>query len=231
MKIVIVEKDNRLAEIYSDVLKKQIEDCTYNLFQDGFDALNYIKYTRPEMIVLDSMSPGIMGIDLAKEICYIYNPIIILITNGVDLQLANKNNKFIDYVFSKPVDFRLFKSVIKEQLDSFNDDRLHQPRLMQKDTLVCNEDDLRDVILNVLKDVNVNLKTTDQEFLTDAIQVYIDPDKESMYKELSMKYNIVEDNAFKRLRAITHFINGRINLKMDNDDLILQLAEEVLKRG
>lgn len=231
MKIVVVEKDSRLAEIYSDVLKKQIEDCTYNLFQDGFDALNYIKFNRPEMIILDSMSPGIMGIDLAKEICYIYNPIIILITNGVDLQLANRNNKFIDYVFSKPVDFRSFKSVIKGQLDNFNIERLDQPRLMQKDTLVCNEEDLRDVILNVLKDVNINLKKTDQEFLTDAIQVYIDPDKESMYKELSMKYNIVEDNAFKRLRAITQFINGKINLKLDNNDLVLQLAEEVLKRG
>ena len=63
-KVLIVDDDEELAELISDVLQRdgRFEIRTVN---NGFDAGMMVKEYRPDMIVLDVMLPDING----KEVC------------------------------------------------------------------------------------------------------------------------------------------------------------------
>ncbi len=78
MNIVIVEDEDKLAEILSDYLVKA--GYTTHIISNGTTALEEIKHLNPKLVVLDLMLPGTDGITLCREIRKDSNVPIIMTT-------------------------------------------------------------------------------------------------------------------------------------------------------
>ncbi len=81
-KILIIEDEQKLAQILSDYLKQAgyETDCLYT----GQDAVAVIREQRPALILLDLMLPGRDGLDICREVRTFSNLPIIMITARVE---------------------------------------------------------------------------------------------------------------------------------------------------
>ena len=65
-KILLVEDDADIANIYSTVLSEN--GCTVVVARDGNDALTKVAEINPSLILLDIMIPGIDGLEVLRKI-------------------------------------------------------------------------------------------------------------------------------------------------------------------
>lgn len=66
MEILVVEDDNRMAELISQGLKENGYGVT--LAYDGIEGLTQFVLCRPDLVITDILLPGINGLDLCKRI-------------------------------------------------------------------------------------------------------------------------------------------------------------------
>ena len=66
MEILVVEDDNRMAELISQGLKENGYRVT--LAYDGIEGLTQFVLCRPDLVITDILLPGINGLDLCKRI-------------------------------------------------------------------------------------------------------------------------------------------------------------------
>ncbi|KGJ86478.1 response regulator transcription factor [Colwellia psychrerythraea] len=77
-RILLIEDDaeiSRLTAMYLDVEGYQVD-----VIDDGSLALEAIKVTKPELIILDLMLPGMSGIEICKAAREFYQPPILILT-------------------------------------------------------------------------------------------------------------------------------------------------------
>ena len=80
-KILIVDDDNNIAELISLYLTKECYDT--EIVNDGESALRAFETSKPNLILLDLMLPGIDGYQVCREIRTKSNvPIIMLSAKG-----------------------------------------------------------------------------------------------------------------------------------------------------
>jgi len=65
-KILLVEDDTDIANIYSTVLKDS--GCTVQIARDGNAALATAAEFKPDLILLDIMIPGVDGLEVLRKI-------------------------------------------------------------------------------------------------------------------------------------------------------------------
>lgn len=101
---LVIEDHPDIADIFVRSLKDAGFETT--LFQDGFDALRYLKTTVPAVVSLDLHLPEISGMDILQEIRddeRLAETRVILVT--ADQHLAKTVEKDADLVLLKPVSF------------------------------------------------------------------------------------------------------------------------------
>jgi two-component system response regulator BaeR len=81
-KILIVEDEQKLAELLKDYLAQAGFDIT--VLDNGLEVVPSVRENRPDLILLDLMLPGRDGIDICKEVRTFSNVPIIMVTAKVE---------------------------------------------------------------------------------------------------------------------------------------------------
>src|SRR3972149_4080835 len=100
-KIMIVDDDNRLLELYKSVFKAQ--GYHVSVFQSGEEALQNIPNIKPDLVLLDVMMPSIHGLnilDIIKATPEVKDTKIIMLTALSDEQTKEKALEYgaYDYI-------------------------------------------------------------------------------------------------------------------------------------
>src|SRR5512140_1144890 len=98
-KILVVDDEAEVVRLLQDFLTSKGYEVSTAL--NGVAALARVKETKPDIVLLDIMMPGIGGIDTLKEIKRIDPTIaVIMVTAVVDEELANRAVKLgaFDYI-------------------------------------------------------------------------------------------------------------------------------------
>lgn len=104
LQALVIEDHPDIADIFVRSLSAAGFETT--VFQDGFDALKYLKTTAPAVVSLDLHLPEISGLDILREIRddeRLAETRVILVT--ADQHLAKTVEKDADLVLLKPVSF------------------------------------------------------------------------------------------------------------------------------
>lgn len=114
-KILIVEDEERVAQLISDYLKK--DGFETKLIHNGLEVEDYVKNEVPDLMLLDLMLPGKDGLDIAKSIRVFSNIPIIMITAKVEEidRLIGLELGADDYI-CKPFSFREVVARVKTVL-------------------------------------------------------------------------------------------------------------------
>ena len=122
----IPPKTNRILIVDDDIIIRKVVSQMITILgfeaisaQDGFEALNLFETNQFDMVITDFEMPGIDGFTLASTIKDKAGDIpIIMITGNTDEILPKlTDDKFIDYLLSKPFIFEDIKAAIGGLLD------------------------------------------------------------------------------------------------------------------
>jgi len=80
--ILIVEDENKLANILSDYLKR--DGFKTEMIENGIEVVPWVKQNNPGLILLDLMLPNVNGKDICKEIRTFSKVPIIMVTAMID---------------------------------------------------------------------------------------------------------------------------------------------------
>ena len=80
--ILIVEDEEKLRSVLQKYV--EAEGYTAKLLEEGTDAVNIVKSSKPDLILLDLMLPGKSGIDICKEVRQFSQVPIIMVTAKVE---------------------------------------------------------------------------------------------------------------------------------------------------
>ncbi len=135
-KILVVEDDKDLREYLKELLMDN--DYTVDMVSDGASALNYIKKTRPDLVILDLGLPDIDGKSVCTSIKKDYSdlPIVILTARHSTSDVVSGLNLGADDYILKPFVGDELLARIKVQLRNREGDG----GLLQVDDLVLDGD-------------------------------------------------------------------------------------------
>ncbi|MCK6264437.1 response regulator transcription factor [Vibrio sp. ZSDE26] len=80
--VLLVEDDDAIAQLTKMYL--EAEGYQVSVISDGSQALDMIKRTQPDLIILDLMLPGKSGVDICRETREFYQGMIIILTASED---------------------------------------------------------------------------------------------------------------------------------------------------
>lgn len=113
--VIIVEDDERLAELTADYLRSN--GIKVQVIGDGSEAIDAIIDNQPDMVVLDLMLPGADGLEVCKSVRDRYKKPILMLTARTDDvdQVLGLEMGADDYV-AKPVKPRVLLARIRALL-------------------------------------------------------------------------------------------------------------------
>lgn len=118
--VLIVEDDERLAELTKDFLEKN--GIVVSLENHGGHAVERIKNEKPDLIVLDLMLPGEDGLAICRRVRPFYNgPILMLTARTDDLDQVLGLEMGADDYMCKPVRPRVLLARIRALLRRINE--------------------------------------------------------------------------------------------------------------
>ncbi|QFR48761.1 response regulator [Sulfurimonas lithotrophica] len=120
---ILLVEDNKANQMFIKVIFKK-EKVTYDIANDGFEAIEYFKNNKYDVILMDENMPNMSGIETTSKIIEIekknklkHTPIIALTANA----LKGDKKKFLsagmDYYLTKPVDKNMLRQVLSEYLN------------------------------------------------------------------------------------------------------------------
>ena len=119
-RVLIVEDDERLAELTKDFLEKN--GLVVSLETNGAHAVERIRNERPDLVVLDLMLPGEDGLAICRRVRPFYNgPILMLTARTDDLDQVLGLEMGADDYMSKPVRPRVLLARIRALLRRINE--------------------------------------------------------------------------------------------------------------
>ncbi len=84
--IIIVEDERDILDVLS--YKLQLEDFVVTSSQDGAEGLDLIQRTRPSLVLLDLMLPGMDGLEICRQLKKLERrkniPVIMVTAKGVE---------------------------------------------------------------------------------------------------------------------------------------------------
>jgi len=117
-KILIVEDEPEVLECIQGLLAKSL-GCKAEAAHGGREAVEKIKATNYDLVILDINMPAVSGIDVMKEVKKTKELPDILVVTGHDNELtlnAALDEGALDYL-TKPLDPRILIEKVQELLD------------------------------------------------------------------------------------------------------------------
>lgn len=153
-KVLIVDDEDDILKLVSKIVKKlNMQPITID---NGNDAINIIRKTKPDLIILDAMLPGKHGFEICKEIkeSEVLSSIPVLIISAIykgwqfehDIVNIYKADKFLE----KPFRISVLMDTIKELISSgngntqINSDENKQEKILSLSAKLINEGNFKE---------------------------------------------------------------------------------------
>ncbi|MET3575772.1 response regulator [Bhargavaea ullalensis] len=115
-RILVVDDQNGIRLLLAEVFRREGHETV--LAKNGFEALERLRETEPDCVLLDMKMPGMDGIEVLKEIkaAAPATPVLMMTAYGEQEQIdAAKELGAADY-FTKPFDIHELRTAVNELL-------------------------------------------------------------------------------------------------------------------
>jgi len=107
MNVIVVEDNQRLADLYVDVLRHVLRHDA-RAFADGESFLEALPALAPDLVVLDFDLPGRDGLDIARQVRTRYPDLPLLMISGD----PPARNTLVDAILTKPCTIRQLSEAV-----------------------------------------------------------------------------------------------------------------------
>ncbi|MBU3134510.1 response regulator [Clostridium gasigenes] len=210
IRVLIVEDDPMVAEID----KKYVEDVpqltVVGICNNGKDALEVLKKSKVDLIILDVYMPKLNGIELLKELRKMnINSDVIMVTAADETKSLNEilNLGVIDYLI-KPFEYKRFLGALNKFLEKYT---------LINTNYKFKQSDIDILIANRNKDDSGNIKKGLNEKTLDMIREFMKASSEKLHTS----EEIAEKVGLSRV-TIRRYMNYMIEIKEINSEIDYQ---------
>ena len=218
IKIVLADDNKDFCQVLKEYLSNESDIEILGVGRDGREALELVKTTQPDLLVLDVIMPHLDGLGVIEELNKMnlvkMPKIIILSAVGQDKITQKAINLGADYYIVKPFDFVIFINRIRELVGTRSIQpeirmRQHQDIQMTRSDFVKNVGNIETEITNIIHEIGVPAHIKGYLYLREAIKMVIENVEllgavtKELYPSIAKKFNTTPSRVE---RAIRHAI-------------------------
>ena len=218
IKIVLADDNKDFCQVLKEYLSNEDDIEILGIAKDGIEALDLVKRTQPDLLVLDVIMPHLDGLGVIGKLNAMdiqkMPKIIVLSAVGQDKITQSAINLGADYYIVKPFDFVIFINRIRELVS--NKTAHIEPRTrvntdihMTRSDFVKNSGNIETEITNIIHEIGVPAHIKGYLYLREAIKMVIDNVEllgavtKELYPSIAKKFNTTPSRVE---RAIRHAI-------------------------
>ncbi|HBE8632359.1 TPA: sporulation transcription factor Spo0A [Clostridioides difficile] len=218
IKIVLVDDNKDFCQVLKEYLSNEDDIDILGIAKDGIEALDLVKKTQPDLLILDVIMPHLDGLGVIEKLNTMDIPkmpkIIVLSAVGQDKITQSAINLGADYYIVKPFDFVVFINRIRELVSNRVTQVEPKPRPVQETQMtrsdfVKNVGNIETEITNIIHEIGVPAHIKGYLYLREAIKMVIDNVEllgavtKELYPSIAKKFNTTPSRVE---RAIRHAI-------------------------
>ena len=219
IKIVLADDNKDFCQVLKEYLSNENDIEILGIAKDGIEALDLVKKTQPDLLVLDVIMPHLDGLGVIEKLNSMNLPkmpkIIVLSAVGQDKITQSAINLGADYYIVKPFDFVIFINRIRELVSNKTKHIETKPRATHTDIQMTRSDFVRNVgnieteITNIIHEIGVPAHIKGYLYLREAIKMVIENVEllgavtKELYPSIAKKFNTTPSRVE---RAIRHAI-------------------------
>ncbi|EGT5343110.1 sporulation transcription factor Spo0A [Clostridioides difficile] len=216
---IVLEDDNKdFCQVLKEYLSNEDDIDILGIAKDGIEALDLVKKTQPDLLILDVIMPHLDGLGVIEKLNTMDIPkmpkIIVLSAVGQDKITQSAINLGADYYIVKPFDFVVFINRIRELVSNRVTQVEPKPRPVQETQMtrsdfVKNVGNIETEITNIIHEIGVPAHIKGYLYLREAIKMVIDNVEllgavtKELYPSIAKKFNTTPSRVE---RAIRHAI-------------------------
>lgn len=218
IKIVLADDNKDFCQVLKEYLSNESDIEILGIAKDGIEALDLVKRTQPDLLVLDVIMPHLDGLGVIEKLNAMDIPkmpkIIVLSAVGQDKITQSAINLGADYYIVKPFDFVIFINRIRELVLNTTSHMQMRPRMhadiqMTRSDFVKNVGNIETEITNIIHEIGVPAHIKGYLYLREAIKMVIENVEllgavtKELYPSIAKKFNTTPSRVE---RAIRHAI-------------------------
>ncbi|EJA6348291.1 sporulation transcription factor Spo0A [Clostridioides difficile] len=218
IKIVLADDNKDFCQVLKEYLSNEDDIDILGIAKDGIEALDLVKKTQPDLLILDVIMPHLDGLGVIEKLNTMDIPkmpkIIVLTAVGQDKITQSAINLGADYYIVKPFDFVVFINRIRELVSNRVTQVEPKPRPVQETQMtrsdfVKNVGNIETEITNIIHEIGVPAHIKGYLYLREAIKMVIDNVEllgavtKELYPSIAKKFNTTPSRVE---RAIRHAI-------------------------
>ncbi|HBG1249819.1 TPA: sporulation transcription factor Spo0A [Clostridioides difficile] len=218
IKIVLADDNKDFCQVLKEYLSNEDDIDILGIAKDGIEALDLVKKTQPDLLILDVIMPHLDGLGVIEKLNTMDIPkmpkIIVLSAVGQDKITQSAINLGADYYIVKPFDFVVFINRIRELVSNrvTQVEPKHRPvqeTQMTRSDFVKNVGNIETEITNIIHEIGVPAHIKGYLYLREAIKMVIDNVEllgavtKELYPSIAKKFNTTPSRVE---RAIRHAI-------------------------
>ncbi|HBG1277301.1 TPA: sporulation transcription factor Spo0A [Clostridioides difficile] len=218
IKIVLADDNKDFCQVLKEYLSNEDDIDILGIAKDGIEALDLVKKTQPDLLILDVIMPHLDGLGVIEKLNTMDIPkmpkIIVLSAVGQDKITQSAINLGADYYIVKPFDFVVFINRIRELVSNRVTQVEPKPRPVQETQMtrsdfVKNVGNIETEITNIIHEIGVPAHIKGYLYLREAIKMVIDNVEllgavtKELYPSIAKKFNTTPSRVE---RAIRHAI-------------------------
>ncbi|HFL3652500.1 TPA: sporulation transcription factor Spo0A [Clostridioides difficile] len=218
IKIVLSDDNKDFCQVLKEYLSNEDDIDILGIAKDGIEALDLVKKTQPDLLILDVIMPHLDGLGVIEKLNTMDIPkmpkIIVLSAVGQDKITQSAINLGADYYIVKPFDFVVFINRIRELVSNRVTQVEPKPRPVQETQMtrsdfVKNVGNIETEITNIIHEIGVPAHIKGYLYLREAIKMVIDNVEllgavtKELYPSIAKKFNTTPSRVE---RAIRHAI-------------------------
>ena len=218
IKIVLADDNKDFCQVLKEYLSNEDDIDILGIAKDGIEALDLVKKTQPDLLILDVIMPHLDGLGVIEKLNTMDIPkmpkIIVLSAVGQDKITQSAINLGVDYYIVKPFDFVVFINRIRELVSNRVTQVEPKPRPVQETQMtrsdfVKNVGNIETEITNIIHEIGVPAHIKGYLYLREAIKMVIDNVEllgavtKELYPSIAKKFNTTPSRVE---RAIRHAI-------------------------
>ena len=218
IKIVLADDNKDFCQVLKEYLSNEEDIEILGIAKDGIEALDLVKRTQPDLLVLDVIMPHLDGLGVIEKLNSMniqkMPKIIVLSAVGQDKITQSAINLGADYYIVKPFDFVIFINRIRELVSNKTahiepKSRVNVDIQMTRSDFVKNSGNIETEITNIIHEIGVPAHIKGYLYLREAIKMVIDNVEllgavtKELYPSIAKKFNTTPSRVE---RAIRHAI-------------------------
>ncbi|WP_027701602.1 sporulation transcription factor Spo0A [Metaclostridioides mangenotii] len=216
IKIVLADDNKDFCQVLNEYLSNEDDIEVLGIAKDGIEALDLVKKTQPDLLVLDIIMPHLDGLGVIEKLNSMdiakFPKIIVLSAVGQDKITQNAISLGADYYIVKPFDFVVFINRIRELVSNKSvkiEPKQNYETQMTRSDFVKNVGNIETEITNIIHEIGVPAHIKGYLYLREAIKMVIENVEllgavtKELYPSIAKKFNTTPSRVE---RAIRHAI-------------------------